>query len=274
MTTEEDDSGRGDSNLRDTSLVRGLKVLTAIAESGETNAKRLASDLRLPLSTTYRYLRTLRDFDLVEEFDGRYLPSSRLSSWSGSTSSRSHLLKAGHEFLRRLSARTGRTSVFAVREGRNAICLRQFAPDEDADIAFRTYEVLPLDRGAGQRVLLAHAPSQIIAEVAAGHARDAGRGASGSDTSGRGTVEQGAAARDELLSSLRRIRANGFAFSQGELRNGATALSQPVIVRGEVLCSLTLAGHAERFGTSTVSTLQPILTEAVAALQTELEDLC
>lgn len=274
MVAEESSSSREDAHLRDTALVRGLKVLTAIAESGETNAKQLASDIGLPLSTTYRYLRTLRDFDLVEEFDGRYLPSSRLSSWSGSTTSRSHLLKAGHEFLRRLSARTGRTSVLAVREGRNAICLRQFAPHEDADIAFRTYEVLPLDRGAGQRVLLAHAPSQIIAEVAAEHARDSGRGPSDSDTAKRGAVDQGTAAREELLSSLRRIRVNGFAFSQGELRDGATALSQPVIVRGEVLCSLTLAGHAERFGTKTVSTLQPILTEAVAALQTELEDTC
>ncbi len=237
---------------RDTALTRGLRVLIQVAETGETNAKQLAAELGLPLSTTYRYLKTLRDFDLVEEFDGRYLPSSRLSSWSGHAATRSHLLELGQPFLRRLSARTGRTSVLAVREGRNAVCLRQVAPDEDADIAFRTYEVLPLDRGAGQRVLLAHAPAQIIAEVAA-------------------TSEE---PRERLLAALQQIREDGCAHSRSQLRAGATALAMPVIVRGEVLCSLTLAGHTERFGANTVRTLTPVLAEAVDSLRAELEQSC
>ncbi|WP_209326290.1 IclR family transcriptional regulator [Brevibacterium renqingii] len=242
----------GDESARDTALVRGLRILSSVAETGETNAKQLAAELDLPLSTTYRYLKTLREFDLVEEFGGRYLPSSRLSSWSGGNATRSHLLEVGHRFLRRLSARSGRTSVLAVREGRNAVCLRQFAPDEDADIAFRIYEVLPLDRGAGQRVLLAHAPSQIIAEVAA----------------------ESSHPEEKLLGSLRQIRSSGFAYSQSELRSGANALSCPVIVRGEVLCSLTLAGHSERFGNATATSLKPLLTEAVEELQTALSEVC
>lgn len=237
---------------RDTALVRGLRILSCVAETGETNAKKLAAELGLPLSTTYRYLRTLREFELVEEFEGRYLPSSRLSSWSGGNATRSHLLEVGHRFLRGLSARTGRTSVLAVREGRNAVCLRQFAPEEDADIAFRTFEILPLDRGAGQRVLLAHAPSQIIAEVAA----------------------ESEHSHTSLVASLQQTRQNGFAYSQAELRTGATALSLPVIVRGEVLCSLTLAGHAERFGRETLASLKPTLIAAVDELRDELKQVC
>lgn len=245
-------SDRPLENGRDTALVRGLRVLTQIAETGETNAKTLATALGLPLSTTYRYLKTLREFDLIEEFDGRYLPSSRLSSWSGHSSSRSHLLEVGHPFLRRLSTRTGRTSVLAVREGRNAVCLRQFAPNEDADIAFRTYEVLPLDRAAGQRVLLAYAPKQIIAEVV-----------DGSDVP-----------RDELLASLAAIRSSGIARSVGQLVEGAAALAVPIIVRGEVLCSLTLAGHSTRFGAGTMTSAQPVLAQAAEELEAELERVC
>lgn len=242
----------GTGSDRGTALVRGLRILSFVAESGETTAKMLADELGLPLSTTYRYLKTLRDFDLVEEFGSRYLPSSRLSSWSGGKDTRSHLLEVGLRFLRRLSGRSGRTSVLAVREGRNAVCLRQFAPEEDADIAFRTYEVLPLDRGAGQRVLLAHAPSQIIAEVAAESAYPKGK----------------------LLDSLREIRRSGFAYSQSELRSGANALSCPVVVRGEVLCSLTLAGHSERFGNATATSLRPLLNDAVEELQAALSEVC
>ena len=91
-----------DGGGRDTSLERGLRILSAIAETGETNAKNLAAALGLPLSTTYRYLKTLRSFELVEEFGGRYLPSSRLSSWSGAATTRSHLLDVGNKFLRDL----------------------------------------------------------------------------------------------------------------------------------------------------------------------------
>ena len=243
-----EDTGSG----RDTALVRGLRVLSCVAESGETTAKMLADELGLPLSTTYRYLKVLREFSFVEEFDGRYLPSSRLSSWSGGNATRSHLLEVGHRFLRRLSTSTGRTSVLAVREGRNAVCLRQFAPDEDADIAFRTYELLPLDRGAGQRVLLAHAPGQVIAEV----------------------VAESTYPEEKLLNSLRQIRSSGFAYSQSELRTGANALSCPVAVRGEVLCSLTLAGHSDRFGNATAASLRPMLTKAADELQTALSEVC
>lgn len=139
-----------------------------------------------------------------------------------------------------------------MREGRNAVCLRQVAPDEDAEIAFRTYEVLPLDRGAGQRVLLAHAPAQIIAEV----------------------IADSRLAEETLVTSLQRIRSDGFAYSQSELGTGANALSYPVIVRGEVLCSLTLAGRSERFGNSTAASLKPVLTEAVEALRAELLEVC
>lgn len=241
-----DDAGR------DTSLERGLRILSAVAETGETNAKSLAAALGLPLSTTYRYLKTLRSFDLVEEYDGRYQPSSRLSSWSGGATTRSHLLDVGNKFLRELSARSGRTSVLAVREGRNAVCLRQVAPDEDAEIAFRTYEVLPLDRGAGQRVLLAHAPAQVIAEV----------------------IAESRLSEETLLASLHRIRVDGFAYSQSELGTGANALSYPVTVRGEVLCSLTLAGRSERFGNATAASLKPVLLKAVEALRAELLEVC
>lgn len=132
------------------------------------------------------------------------------------------------------------------------MCLRQVAPDEDAEIAFRTYEVLPLDSGAGQRVLLAHAPTQIIAEVVDGshHSEEA------------------------LLASLRRICTDGFAYSQSEMGTGANALSYPVTVRGEVLCSLTLAGRSERFGNVTAASLKPVLLEAVEALRAELLEVC
>jgi DNA-binding IclR family transcriptional regulator len=45
----------------DTSFARGLRVFLAIADRGLVRADELATLLETPLSTVYRYLRTLTD---------------------------------------------------------------------------------------------------------------------------------------------------------------------------------------------------------------------
>jgi hypothetical protein len=50
----------------DTSLARGLRLLLTVADRGEVRADELGSALNMPLSTVYRYLRTLGDFGFVD----------------------------------------------------------------------------------------------------------------------------------------------------------------------------------------------------------------
>ena len=50
----------------DTSFARGLRVFLTIADRGEIRADELSTLLETPLSTVYRYLRTLTEFGFVE----------------------------------------------------------------------------------------------------------------------------------------------------------------------------------------------------------------
>ena len=54
----------------DTSFARGLRVFLTIADRGEIRADELGTLLDTPLSTIYRYLRTLTEFGFVDRHDG------------------------------------------------------------------------------------------------------------------------------------------------------------------------------------------------------------
>jgi DNA-binding IclR family transcriptional regulator len=56
------------------SLERGLEVLTAIADGGPARVEQLAGRLGMPLSTTYRYVSSLRTLGFLSDDDGTYLP--------------------------------------------------------------------------------------------------------------------------------------------------------------------------------------------------------
>ena len=56
----------------DTSLARGLRMFLTIADRGEIRADELSTLLETPLSTVYRYLRTLAEFGFIERHEGGY----------------------------------------------------------------------------------------------------------------------------------------------------------------------------------------------------------
>ena len=56
----------------DTSFARGLRLLLTIADRGEIRADELATLLDTPVSTVYRYLRTLSAFGFVDRHDAGY----------------------------------------------------------------------------------------------------------------------------------------------------------------------------------------------------------
>ncbi|PMB97873.1 IclR family transcriptional regulator [Brevibacterium luteolum] len=255
------DSSAGDSRASepgaDSALVRGLRVLTHVAEGGEVSAQDVSAELGLPLSTTYRYLKTLTDFDLIEKQHGRFVPGWRLSAWSGQDITRTRLIEVGHSFLQGLTNRTGKVSVLTVRAGHNAVCLRQVSPSADTGISFRINQVLPIYRGAGQRVLLAYAPPAVIEGALRAVSADA-------------ADDHALARRQHLIADLKDIRGRGVAVSHGELIDSAIAVAAPVRVCGEVICSLAVAGRADRVPANLVKSLTPVLTSAAEELGAEL----
>jgi len=239
------------------SFRRGLDVLIAVAESGEARADQVAHDAGVPLSTAYRYLRTLRELDLVEERDGSYVAGWRLLELAGQDLARTRLVELGHSFLRDIAQATGETAVLTVRAGTHAVCLRQVESHHPNRMAFRLGQLLPLYAGSGQRMLLAYAPDAVIERVLSQpmrHLTDL--------TPGRATI----------LRDLERIRRTGFLITHGEYYEGAVAAAVPVFAGGEIACSLTAAGPQDRCGPAWQSNARTTLSEASSRLADVLED--
>lgn len=238
------------------SFTRGINVLIAIAESGEIRADEIAVEVGVPLSTVYRYLRTLRELDLVEERDTSYVPGWRLLELSGQDLAYIRLVELGHSFLRELAEATGETAVLTVRAGTHAVCLRQVESQQPDRMAFKIGQLLPLYAGAGQRMLLAHAPAPVVDRVLRQPLRH---------------FTEHTLDRAAIVRELERIRRQGYLVSHGEIADGAIAVAVPVFAGGEIVCSLAVAGPASRCGSRWQTNARRTLTDAADRLIQVLE---
>jgi DNA-binding IclR family transcriptional regulator len=226
-----------------------------VVETGPARADQLAETAAIPLSTAYRYLRTLRRHGFVTEASGLVAPGPLLAPASGRIG-RGELVTIASPALKHLAELTGETAVLAVRAGLHAVCVHQVESDHAVRLAFRIGEPLPLYAGAGQRTLLAHAPPEVIQAVLAGE------------------LEQFTPNTPTAANLARRLdsaRLTGVATSRGEYSRGGVAIAAPVFCNGVIVCSLTAAGPDTRCGPRWQARTKPILQELSERLGADLE---
>jgi len=209
----------------DTSFARGLRLLLAVADRGEVRADELAIALEMPVSTVYRYLRTLAEFGFVDRRDGRFLLGPRLLIGSGSMVTSERLKRGAGPVLMDLVDRTGETAILARRIGLSAVVLAQEQAARPLRAAFELEAQMPLHAGAIGAVLLAHAPAPLVDEVA----------------EGLGDDERAL----ELRRTLRVTAADGTGISRG-IPEGLVVAAAPILGPGGIVGALAVAGPETR----------------------------
>ena len=146
----------------DTSFARGLRVFLTIADRGEIRADELATLLDTPLSTIYRYLRTLTEFGFVERQEGGYRLGSRLHViGAGPVVRAEELIRSAEPILVELAESTGETRSSAGASGSAAVSLAQQSVAGAAAGLVEPGLTGPLHVGAVALVLLAYAPPEV-----------------------------------------------------------------------------------------------------------------
>ncbi|HHV20819.1 MAG TPA: IclR family transcriptional regulator, partial [Propionibacterium sp.] len=126
----------------------------------------LAHELGLAKSSAHRLVTTLEEADLLARTEGGNLTIGvRLVGWAAATDATSHLRTIAEPLMRQLRDTTGETVNLHVRRGADRICLVTLPGTFSLVPALRVGEPIPLGRGATGRLLLAHAPADIIHEV-------------------------------------------------------------------------------------------------------------
>ncbi len=236
------------------SFERGLRVLIAICDREQVRVEDLVNQLGLPASTVYRYLRPLRDLDLVAESDGHYRVGSRLAANGGAVSNETLALMA-RVILAELARETGETALLTVRIGSHALCIAQVQSPYPVRMAFEIGQVLPLPAGAASRVLLAYAPADVVDRVLSGDLP--------SHTPATPDIRK-------LRRQLESTRTLGYTTSRAEFIPGAFAIAVPVFHAGEAIAGLCLAGPANRCTHDWQLAARPLLTAAGHRLSEQL----
>jgi DNA-binding IclR family transcriptional regulator len=241
----------------DTSFARGLRLLLMVADRGEIRADELSSLLEMPLSTVYRYLRTLADFGFVDRHGGQVRVGPKLLIGTGANVSSERLIRQADPALRMLAHETGETAVLVRRIGLSSICLHQIESDEALRVTLEPGAMSPLYAGAPGRVLLAFAPSEVLDEVLAQELVP---------------ITPATPNEAELRASLGGIVMTGMATSEGEMIDGSVAMASPVFREDGIVGAIALLGPAFRCDDVWRMRAGRLLQEAARAVNAGLAD--
>ncbi len=216
----------------DTSFARGLRVLLAIADRGDIRADELSALLGSPVSTVYRYLRTLSDFGFVDRHGSSYRLGPRLIIGSGANVTAEELIRTSDPVLRLLAEETGETALIVRRVGLAAVCLHEIPSGQPLRVTIAAGESLSLRGGAFGKALLAFAPDDIQDEV---FALETPREA-----------PAGERFRDDLADVVR----TGVAESVGEMLPGTVAIAVPIFRHDGIVAAVGVIGPESRCGSA------------------------
>ncbi len=241
----------------DTSFARGMRLLLTVADRGEVRADELSSTLDMPLSTVYRYLRTLGDFGFVDGHGGQFRLGPKLLIGTGSNVSSERLIRHADAPLRMLVHETGETAIVVRRIGLSSICLHQVETDEPLRVTLEPGAMSPLYAGAPGRILLAFAPGEVLDEVLA---QDLQR------------ITDSTPTEEALRAGLGSIVMTGVALSEGELIEGSIAIAAPVFREDGIVGAIGLIGPAFRCDETWRLRAARLIVEAARAIDAGLAE--
>ena len=235
----------------DTSFARGLRVFLTVADRGEVRADELSTLLDTPLSTIYRYLRTLTEFGFVERQGSGYRLGSRLHVLgAGPAVSAEELIRAADPVLVSLTEATGETAFISRRIGVAAVCLAQVASPQALRVALEPGQAGPLHVGAVGEVLLAFAPVE-VQEAALG------------EVPGGSVVQE----------ALARVAGEAIATDTGDTFLGVTTVAVPIMRADGIVAAICVAAPAERAGRRWMARTRGALRRAASEIEASLGSL-
>jgi DNA-binding IclR family transcriptional regulator len=239
------------------SLVRGLEILNEIGRAGPATVEQLSRRLGLPISTTYRYVSTLRSLGYLTDQEGRCGPGARLLQLVRGTDVDQSLARLADPLLLELVYRTGETAILTVRVGSMALCLNSVEPVRSVRLSYARGTTQPLYAGASGKPLLAFADESLLDDLV---------------DDGLVTFTSRTPDVDTLRRQLQHIRSTGICVTAGELDSKAVAIGVPVFWGGEIAAAISVAGPITRFDKERIQQTAALVRAAGRALSQVLDD--
>lgn len=201
------------------SLDRGLAILNLLAgPQPEWRVADMAEALAAPLASIYRVVKTLTRLGYLDrsEVSGRYRLGIELARLGGVVLERLDIRAVSEPVMRQLTDELGETVELLVPRGTNVVCLAKIEgsfPIRPQSIMIG--EHLPFNSGAAAYAILAFLPDETRAQILA-------------ELDAHQFTEHTLTSPARIDERCARIRADGYAYSRGELVLGTAALAAPI----------------------------------------------
>jgi DNA-binding IclR family transcriptional regulator len=246
------------------SLSHGLEILLLFDSTRPVfTVLEIADRLRFSQSKTYRLVRTLVHYGLLETQNGsgRYSLGMNALRLGLLAQQKFNASVIALPFMKELSRLTKETVLLTSVRGNKAICLERVESDEPIRYSlFTPGASLPLHAGASSKVLLAFLPETDWDALLEGE---------GLQRFTPQTITDGGLLKVEL----REIYSQGYAFSDQEVDRDVRAVAAPILnPRGELIAGLTVAGPAYRINKRRVQSLGRLVRRYAARIARQIQE--
>jgi len=217
-------------------LERCVQILTLFDDATpRLSVEEISARLGLPKSTVYRYVSALKKHRLISEDSrpGTYRLGTRILTLARGVV-RSSVQKLALPFMERLRERYGETVILSGLRNNQGVCLEKVEGTHALRVSHDRGAIFPLHAGASGKVLLAYLPAGDQERII--NSQELTRFT-------KTTITDPKRLREEL----RRIRAQGYAESDGEVTEGTYGIGAPILGRGgRIIAALSISAPKQR----------------------------
>ncbi|WP_224752735.1 IclR family transcriptional regulator [Metabacillus arenae] len=240
-------------------LRRGLMLLDHFhGKDKEYSVKELANQLDISSTVTFRLVNTLVECGYLEKNNatGKYRLGFNAYKLGLNANPHFRLQQLAMPFLEKVAEKTQETvSMYVVNPlTLKGICIISLESPNEIRFSTPVGSSRPLYRGASKKGMLAFMDSAQQEQVF------------------QRAIAEGFTKIDELKKDLEDIKNRGYAYSKGEVYNGAFNVSVPILSsKGEILAGISITFPVFREEKDTVSTFSKYLMQAANQIENALK---
>jgi len=244
------------------SLAHGLEILLLYDPSKPLyTVSEVSKRLRYSQSKTYRLIRTLLKYNLLQENPGTAQYALGLNAFKIGVLAQQHfnLSMIARPMMKELSLMTKETVLLTAVNGTKGVVLERVESQEPIRFSlFQPGAILPLHGGASSKVLMAYLPEEEWDRIISRE---------GLKRYTPNTITD----PQRLKTHLREIRRKGYAFSDQEVDRDVRAIAAPILSdAGELIAGLSVAGPAYRISKKKVSSCGKLVVQYAQKIASQL----
>lgn len=216
-----------------TTIQRAFEIIEILWEQTGATPSELATQLDVPQSTIYDYLRTLHSMEYVTRTDGEYRLSYKLLAIGARVKYRSRLFRVARGELQQIVAETGEVADIHVEDNGRAVILHYERGEQALDLGMYPGMRTPIHTHAAGKAILAHLSEERVDEIIETHGL-------------KPMTDETITSVDILKGELDDIRSDGYDVDWDQQVSGMGIIAAPVLVDDDILGAVSIVAPSDR----------------------------